>query len=314
MLKIKHAKYSLIFNNIVSGAKLIWASTSIMLSLSIMSLNANASELMPIAKASYAPSNLTQDLKAEPLLNGKFTQGSLIRGKLPANSKVFLNGRALDINPSGDFVFGFGRDAELDHKLSWQLPDSEQTHVMPITLQKREYKVQKIEGVAQKYVSPPTSVLEQISVDNRALSKARATKTDDTYFSQDFILPAQGRISGVYGSQRVFNGEPRRPHFGLDIANKTGSAVIAPASGTVTLAVPDMYYSGGTLIVDHGMGVSSTFIHLSKIHVQEGQFISQGELIAEIGATGRVTGPHLDWRINWFKERLDPALLVKLPE
>ena len=314
MLKYSDVKYTLTFNHFVNVAKLIRGCTSILFSLSIISLNTNASELTPIKKASKAQSSLTQDVKVEPLLNGKFTQGSLIRGKLPANSTVFLNGLALDVNRSGDFVFGFGRDASLEHQLSWQLPESDQTHVMPITLQKREYKVQKIEGVAQKYVSPPTSVLERISIDNRALSKARAKKTDDTYFSQDFILPAQGRISGVYGSQRVFNGEPRRPHFGLDIANKTGTAVVAPASGTVTLAVPDMYYSGGTLIVDHGMGVSSTFIHLSKIHVQEGQFISQGELIAEIGATGRVTGPHLDWRINWFKERLDPALLVELPE
>jgi len=144
----------------------------------------------------------------------------------------------------------------------------------------------------------------------RQIAKARATRSQLSDFLDDFILPAQGRISGVYGSQRVFNGEPRRPHFGLDVANKVGTPVIAPVGGIITLAEDDMYYSGGTLIMDHGFGVSSTFIHLSKIHVTAGQRVEKGELIAEIGATGRVTGPHLDWRVNWYRERLDPALLL----
>lgn len=276
----------------------------------------------------YTASNLAL---ATPVLVGEMTQGSLIRGKVPPNTEVYLNGSQLTVSEQGEFVFGFGRDAKLRHELSWKVIANEDSKEdssenndgsskgdlagsIPLTLSKREYKVDRIEGVAQKYVSPPSEVLERIRDDNRQIANARAFKSTFLYFTQDFILPAEGRISGVYGSQRIFNGEPRRPHFGLDIANKTGTAVIAPAAGVVRLAHPDMYYSGGTIILDHGYGVSSTFIHLSKLHVKEGDRIDQGDLLAEIGATGRVTGPHLDWRINWFKERLDPALLLNLPK
>jgi murein DD-endopeptidase MepM/ murein hydrolase activator NlpD len=251
---------------------------------------------------------------AKPVLVGELTQGSLVRGKIAPQSLVKLNGDILKISPNGEFAFGFGRDATLAHELRWQLPNTNEWVYKTLILTKRTYKLDKIEGVAQKYVSPPESVLARIRQDNSAIAAARRSFTDSLAFTEDFILPAQGRISGVYGSQRIFNGEPKRPHFGLDIANKTGTPIIAPASGIVRLTHNDMYYSGGTLILDHGYGISSTFIHLSKIHVTEGQQIKQGEIIAEIGATGRVTGPHLDWRINWFKERLDPALLVNLPE
>ena len=246
-------------------------------------------------------------------LNGKLTQGSLIRGKLPIGSELKLNGRAISVGANGDFVFGFGRDANLEHTIEYRLKGNNEFVVKNLTLEAREYDIQRIEGVAQKYVSPPVEVSKRIQSDNKQIAKARAERSELTAFQSQFILPAKGRISGVYGSQRVFNGQARRPHFGLDVAAPIGTAVIAPADGRVTLTHNDMYYSGGTLIVDHGMGVSSTFIHLSKIHVEEGQMIKQGDLIAEVGATGRVTGPHLDWRINWFNERLDPALVVDLP-
>ncbi len=244
-----------------------------------------------------------------PMLNGEMTQGSLIRGKTDAKVKVWLNGAPIMVSDSGSFVFGFGRDAGAEHVLEWQSDGAKQA--MPLTVKAREYDIDRIEGVAQKYVSPPETVLERIRQDNRAIANARATRSELTDFLGDFIIPAEGRISGVYGSQRVFNGEARRPHFGLDVANVVGTPVIAPVGGVVTLAHNDMYYSGGTLIIDHGFGVSSTFIHLSKLHVTQGQRVEKGDLIAEIGATGRVTGPHLDWRINWFKERLDPALLLQ---
>lgn len=247
----------------------------------------------------------------EPQLKGEMTQGSLIRGKVEPGTRVWLNDSAIEVKSSGEFVFGFGRDAALSHRLSWQNTGKRQSKAL--TLRAREYDIDRIEGVAQKFVSPPEEVLARIRQDNREIANARAIKSDLNYFLSDFILPAQGRISGVYGSQRIFNGEPRRPHFGLDVANKVGTPVIAPAGGVVTLAHDDMYYSGGTLILDHGFGVSSTFIHLSKLHVSEGQRVQQGERIGEIGATGRVTGPHLDWRINWYKERLDPALLLSEP-
>ena len=246
-------------------------------------------------------------------LKGELTQGSLIRGTLPVGSEIKLNGKNINISSAGDFVFGFGRDAKLNHVIEFRLPTQSGFQKKTLTLSAREYDIQRIEGVAKKYVSPPAEVTKRIQADNRKIAKARATSSDFTAFQSEFILPSKGRISGVYGSQRVFNGQPRRPHFGLDVAAPIGTAVVAPADGVITLAHNDMYYSGGTLIMDHGMGVSSTFIHLSKIHVKEGEVVKQGQLIADIGATGRVTGPHLDWRINWFKERLDPALLVELP-
>ncbi len=250
------------------------------------------------------------EVAKQPVLRGTLTQGALLRGKLPAGSAVWLNGKALNILTSGEFVLGFGRDATLTQNLEWQLPGDLKRNQQSLQLLKRKYNVQHIEGVAAKYVSPPKEVLARIREDNVQIAAARATSSQQSAFLSDFILPAKGPISGVYGSQRVFNGEPKRPHFGLDIAGPVGTDIVAPIDGVVTLAHKDMYYSGGTLIIDHGLGVSSTFIHLSSIDVKSGDVVKQGQKIAEMGATGRVTGPHLDWRINWFKERLDPALVV----
>ncbi|WP_407075555.1 M23 family metallopeptidase [Paraglaciecola sp.] len=242
-------------------------------------------------------------------LKGVLTQGSLIRGQLPAGSQVWLDDKAIEISEGGQFAFGFGRDAALEHQLKWQDKNGLQ-HSKMITLYKRTYQEQKIEGVASKYVSPSKEVFARIRKDNQQIGSARANNDNRLDFTQDFIWPAEGPISGVYGSRRVFNGIPKRPHFGLDVAGPTGTPVYAPADGIVTLFEPDMYYSGGTMIIDHGFGVTSTFLHLSKGLVIAGTKVKQGDLVAEIGATGRVTGAHLDWRVNWFKERLDPALLV----
>ena len=247
---------------------------------------------------------------SKPVLQGSFVQGGIIRGTTHADMLVMLDEQTIMVNQAGQFVFGFGRDAKLIHTLKWKLPSDNAFTTEKIKITAREYDIQRIEGMAQKYVSPPQEVLSRIKTENQQIAKARATRSELTGFTEAFLLPAKGRISGVYGSQRVFNGEPRRPHYGLDIAGPVGTPVVAPASGVVTLVHDDMYYSGGTLIIDHGLGLSSTFIHLSALHVVLGQTLQQGDLIADIGATGRVTGPHLDWRINWFKERLDPMLLV----
>ena len=243
-------------------------------------------------------------------LKGHLTQGGLVTGQIEGAKSVSFNGDPLKLSSQGEFVFGFGRDADTNHSLSWT--DSKGvSHEQAIIITKRDYKIDKITGVAQKYVSPPKEVSERISREAVAVRKAREVNSDLRYFLDPVYKPATGRISGVYGSQRYFNGEPRRPHFGLDIANKTGSPVYAPVSGTVVFADADLYYSGGTLILDHGHGVTSTYIHLSKLDVKVGDEIKRGDKIAEIGATGRVTGPHLDWRFNWKNERLDPALMMQ---
>lgn len=243
---------------------------------------------------------------------GDFTQGGMIIGI--ADSKVVkasVDGVKIPVHPDGKtLVFGYGRDAKPDSVVEVEFADgAKQTE--QVTIAQREYNIDKVNGVAQKYVSPPESVLKRIRNDSAIVKEARSGLS----FRQDYlaqaITPAKGRISGVYGSQRYFNGVPKRPHFGMDIAAPTGTKVIAPWSGQVVLAEPDLYYSGGTLIIDHGMGITSTYIHLSKLHIEVGDKINAGELIAEIGATGRVTGPHLDWRLNWFNRRLDPQLLLE---
>lgn len=248
-------------------------------------------------------------LAAEPVLRGEMTQGSLIRGKVLPGTKVWLNEREITVSKGGHFAFGFSRDDDLKHTLKWQLPE-QALQQKTLTLSKREYKIQRIDGLPQKMVTPPKEVLEKISADAKQVREARALRADSTDFTQSFIWPAKGPISGVYGSQRILNGEKKRPHFGIDVAAPVGEPVYAPASGVITLFVADMYYSGGTMIIDHGHGVSSTFLHLHKSHVEVGDIVEQGQLVAEIGDTGRVTGPHLDWRMNWYEKRVDPGLLV----
>lgn len=249
----------------------------------------------------------------EVLLHGTMTQGSLLRGQVPADAKVTLDGEPVLVNRQGKFVIGFKREAELSHRLEVTLADGSLI-TKPIQLAERAYNIQRIDGLDQKMVSPPESVLARIKQDNIDVANARSQVTNlDAVFTR-FVWPAKGPITGVYGSQRILNGTPKWPHYGVDVGGATGTKVTAPASGTVTLA-KDLYYSGNTLILDHGMGVFSTFLHLDSMAVNVGDTVKQGEKIGTIGATGRATGPHLDWRINWRKMRLDPQTIVSgLPE
>ncbi|MEC4089270.1 peptidoglycan DD-metalloendopeptidase family protein [Pseudoalteromonas rubra] len=242
-------------------------------------------------------------------LKGSLTQGGMVIAELAGVKSARLNDKELAISPDGKFVFGFGRDAGTEHTLSW-VDQSGKVHSKNLMITTRDYDIDRITGVEKKYVSPPKEVLARIRKEGAQVSAARGKLSTLSYFDDPVYRPAKGRISGVYGSQRYFNGQPRRPHFGLDIANKTGTPVLAPVAGKVVFANPDLYYSGGTLILDHGYGITSTYIHLNKLHVEVGQIVELGDHIADIGATGRVTGPHLDWRFNWFNERLDPQLLM----
>lgn len=242
------------------------------------------------------------------VLNGKFTQGALLRGQAPAGAKVTLNGETVQTNKDGKFVVGFEREAPLQQTLVVKL-DNGQKWQRDITLEKREYNIQRIDGLEQKMVSPPAEVTARIKKDNINVANARSGNTDlDALFTR-FEWPAKGVISGVYGSQRILNGVPKWPHYGLDIANETGTPVYAPVDGVVTMA-DDLYYSGNTLILDHGMRVFSTFLHMDTITVEVGETVKQGEQIGTIGSTGRSTGPHLDWRINLGNTRLDPQTII----
>ncbi len=267
---------------------------------------------MPFAYADVELNGQNEALSSqEPVnivLNGKFTQGALLRGQAPAGSKVTLNGETVQTNKDGKFVVGFEREAPLQQTLVVKL-DNGQKWQRDITLEKREYNIQRIDGLEQKMVSPPAEVTARIKQDNINVANARSGNTDlDALFTR-FEWPAKGVISGVYGSQRILNGVPKWPHYGLDIANETGTPVYAPVDGVVTMA-DDLYYSGNTLILDHGMRVFSTFLHMDTITVEVGETVKQGEQIGTIGSTGRSTGPHLDWRINLGNTRLDPQTII----
>ena len=242
-------------------------------------------------------------------LKGEMTQGSLIRAKVTPGTEVWLDGNQIAVSETGYLVFGFGRDAPLEHQLKVVTVDGQEL-VKQLTLEKREYRVQKITGISKKIMQPSSKDVARAQKDVKMIVAARKKFTKRTDFMSDFVWPAVGPVTGVYGSQRFYNGKPSRPHYGVDVANPTGSPVTAPAAGIVSLAVPDMFYSGGTIIIDHGYGVSTTYIHMSKLTVKVGQRVKTGDKIGEIGATGRVTGPHLDWRMNWFNAKLDPQLVV----
>jgi len=241
-------------------------------------------------------------------VSGDWLPGALLQGKATPHAKVEVLGRVVEADSDGNFVFGLGRDTQ--GEVIIRLEAAGQSKRFAYAVKPREYKLQRVNGVDKKYVSPPQEVKARISREAAQIWAARQIVSTEPNYRQGFIWPAEGPITGVYGSQRVFNGEPKRPHYGLDIAGPVGTEIIAPVSGVVTLAESDLYYSGGTLIIDHGYGISSTFIHLSKLLVSKGQKVKQGSLIALMGATGRVTGPHLDWRVNWFNQRLDPELLL----
>ena len=242
-------------------------------------------------------------------LEGVPQQGGLMRGLASPGAKIWLDEQVLKVGPKGEFVFGFGRDETGSRLLTINYPDGTQEQ-QSIVIQARDYQIQRIEGIAKRIMKPDPANVARARKDNLLVAKARQVDSARLDFNQEFIWPVIGPISGVYGSQRFYNGEPRRPHYGVDVARPTGTPVVAPADGVITLWVPDMFYSGGTMIIDHGFGVNSTFLHLSGALVAEGAEVKQGQPVALIGATGRVTGAHLDWRMNWHSARLDPQLIV----
>ncbi len=243
------------------------------------------------------------------LLEGTWRQGGLVLGRSGPGAVVEMDGKPVRVSPEGYFLLAFGRKAALEHQLKVVLPDGAgESRVLEV--KPREYRIQRINGLPKSKVAPSRKHLERIRKEAAMAGKARERDDPRTDFLDGFQWPVVGPISGVYGSQRVLNGKPRRPHYGVDIAMPTGTPVRAPAAGIITLVHPDMFFSGGTLILDHGHGLSSSFLHLSRILVKEGDSVRQGDVIAEIGATGRVTGAHLDWRMNLFRTRIDPQLLA----
>ena len=242
-------------------------------------------------------------------LDGHSEQGGLMVGHTDPGTEVLFNGHKIRVSKAGAFLVGFTRDAGPTSVLELRYTDGS-IRKETLTVKPRKYRIQRIDGLPSRMVTPPKSVLNRILRENRMIKLVREEDTAVPYFLKGWIWPAHGPISGVYGSQRILNGKPRRPHYGVDIAAPIGSPVVAPSDGIVVLAQKDLYYTGGTVIIDHGFGLTSAFLHMEKVLVKKGQHIRQGDKIGLVGKTGRASGPHLDWRINLFDARIDPQLLV----
>lgn len=240
-------------------------------------------------------------------------QGGTVIGRTEPGCTLFFDGSRVRVAPDGHFILGFGRDNAAWAVLRVMCPDGTQRRqFLPVA--ERSYGEQRIDGLPPAMVSPDEAALERIRAEAARVAAARATDSDLEGWRETPVWPVTGIVTGVYGVRRVLNGEPRQPHFGVDIAAPAGTPVRAAASGRVTLAEA-LTLSGGTVIVDHGFGLSSSYLHLETMAVAPGDRVAQGDGLGTVGATGRATGPHLDWRLNWYRARLDPALAAgPMPE
>ncbi len=247
-------------------------------------------------------------------LAGALSQGGLVTGRTVPGAEVRLDGRPVRVGADGRFLLGFGREAAPEAVLELTLPDGTVAR-RTLAIEQRSYDIQRIDGLQPEKVTPPEAVLARIADERAMVAVVRKVDRPEPWFETGFVWPVTGPISGVYGSQRILNGEPKWPHFGVDVAVPVGTPVVAPADGLVVVAHDDMYYSGGTVLLDHGYGLTSAYLHLHEVSVAEGQMLRQGDRLGSVGATGRVTGAHLDWRFNWFDRRLDPVLIAgPMPE
>ena len=242
---------------------------------------------------------------------GKFIQGHYIIGKTDPGAQITIDKKKIKVTKDGFFAFGLGRDRKNDVLIIKSLNGEDKKIIKKVF--KREYKIQRIDGLDKKKVTPPEEVYERIKNENKLIGKARSINSNLVFFKEKFIQPLDNAIiTGVYGSQRILNGKPRWPHYGLDFAGDLGTPIKAMADGIVTLAEKDLYYTGATLIFDHGHGISTLYMHMDKIFVEKDDIVKQGDIIGTVGSSGRSTGPHLDIRLNWFNVRLDPATVLEM--
>ena len=257
-----------------------------------------------------------QDLQAAPdaQFDGTVSPGGLIIGTTAPGNSVAVDGNTVRVSPAGLFLLGLGRDAAGDVRVDITGPDGV-TSGQLIHIPARNYDIQRIDGLPRKQVTPDPETQERINAESGLIKAARRNDGATAYFANGFRWPVTGPISGVFGSQRILNGEPRNPHNGTDIAAAEGTPIVAMGDGVVTLANDDMFYTGMTVMLDHGHGLTSVYAHMSDILVTEGQHVTKGTPIGKIGKTGRVTGPHLHWGVTLFATHLDPMLVVSpMPE
>ena len=239
----------------------------------------------------------------------RVSQGAMVIGEAEPGSDVRVSGRKLRVDADGRFVFGVGRDEKGPVKISIQ-SGGQSAQTVSIAITPRDWPIQRINGVPPATVNPPPKIAERITRENKQIVAARKADNSNADFAQIFIWPVQGRISGRFGNQRIYNGTPKSPHSGMDIAAGTGTPIRAPAGGKIALAQKDFYLTGGTVMIDHGHGIGSNFLHMSRLDVKVGDVVKQGDVIGAVGSTGRSTGPHLHWGMSWFDTRIDPLLVL----
>jgi murein DD-endopeptidase MepM/ murein hydrolase activator NlpD len=242
-------------------------------------------------------------------LDGPMIQGGLLFGRAEPGTTVTLDGEPVRLRADGRFLIGFAYNAPVSATFEAVFPGGGR-ETRRLTIEQRDYEVQKIEGLPQDKVTPDPKQMERVAAEQELVAAARGFDSPFDDFITPLQWPAQGPLSGFYGSRRILNGEERQPHFGLDIAAPEGAPVVAPLGGLVRMAESDLFFTGGTIIIDHGFGLTTAYSHLSAVEVTVGQRVEQGQEIGRVGATGRVTGAHLDFRVNLFDVRLDPALLL----
>ncbi len=256
-----------------------------------------------------APLGAAEASKADLALQGRAIQGGLMLGGTRAGAKVWLEGKSVPVARDGKFLLGFARKAGANLNLRVELPGG-RIKVRILEVEQRRYKIEHIDGLPPRKVTPSPAALERIKAERKLITKARRRFSEGSFSGTGFSWPLQGRISGIYGSQRVLNGKPRAPHLGVDIAAPKGTPIRAPAAATVALAYDEMFFSGKLIILDHGLGLSTVYAHMSHLAVKAGDRVKRGAVIGAVGATGRVTGPHLHWGVHLFGLGLDPALLA----
>ncbi len=264
------------------------------------------------AAAAFACSRAAFAQPSRVLISGTLEQGSLAVGRTRPGAGVTVDGMPVRVSASGEFAFGFEFNQTRATTIIARFADGTR-ETQSITPKARLYEIQRISGLPEKYVTPPPAVIARIKREGAEIARVRTRDTAEDWFAEKFDWPAAGIVSGTYGSQRILNGEPKAPHFGIDIAAPVGTPIHAPADAIVSLAEPDFYLDGGITVLDHGHGVSTCYIHQSKLLVKANQRVTRGELIGSIGQTGRATGPHLHWAMSWFQVKLDPSCSTRTP-
>ena len=239
-------------------------------------------------------------------------QGSLVIDQDNKADQIIKDGVSIKLSKEGYYVFAVGRD-RVDPISITKILNDEVISISEIKIIQQDYEIQRIDGLPEQMVTPlDDDIIERIISENEVIKEKKLIDSDHIFFVNQFIIPVQGIISGVFGSQRILNGKPRWPHYGLDFAGKQGTPIKAMADGVVTLAEKDLYFTGATLIFDHGHGISTLYMHMDKIFVEKDDIVKQGDIIGTVGSSGRSTGPHLDIRLNWFDVRLDPATVLNI--